>query len=142
MPLQSLKIRRQDGMSLVSVMVALAVVGVLAMVAMQFASNSIKSAKAIERLGEQEDIRRLIRSRMDCAATKLKIGGGRNIVFYGRDGQPIAPVNANTNEMAIGGWKFTATAYNATTGEFSVNARDEHQASEKLFKTVPLVCTP
>ncbi len=134
-------LRREDGVSLITVMVALAIVGILMAVVMTFAKNSINAAKAIERLGELEDVRRLIRARMDCATTKTRMAGGRNIAFFGRDGQPITATNPTTNEMSVGDWKFTATAYDPTTGRFTVSARHPKQAAESvLFRAVPLVC--
>lgn len=141
----TINIKENDGFSMVSVLVALAISGILALVVASFTRNAVVSAKFIGLMNEKEDIRNLIRVKTDCAQTKLNIGTG-NIVLYDRLGKPIANKNTN-NELMIQKWVLRVTAYNALNGAFTITAMhpDRQGANgaaqfKRLFDTVPFTC--
>jgi type II secretory pathway pseudopilin PulG len=131
----------EAGMSLISVMFGVAIVGILIAVINSLASNNMRASKMIERQGQMEDIRRLIRMRLDCAATKSHITSGKNIVLYGRDGKAIAKTNTQ-NQMLVGKWAIEVPSYSTSNGQFKVLAIHPAQKNQNLFIYAPLVCTP
>lgn len=63
----------EKGSSLVGVMVAIGILGILAVIFSAMMSNTIQVSKMVERKSEQEDLRRYIRIAMSCSKTLASV---------------------------------------------------------------------
>lgn len=61
--------RRDQGMSLVAVLVGVALLGIMAIVMSQFMSNLYASSKLLQEKSELEDLRQNVRARLSCFNT-------------------------------------------------------------------------
>jgi hypothetical protein len=126
-------------MSLVSMIVAIAVVGIFASIVSRFTVTVVAGAKAVNRIQEKEELRQLIRARMDCAKTKARMQPGKNVVFYSSADRAIMTADA-ANVMSLGGWKITVPPP-AGGGVMTVKAKKEDVNEANLFKdSAPLIC--
>lgn len=129
---------KQSGQSLIGVVVALALMGIMAPVVMQFASNSLKAAATIAQMGEEEDLRRLIRSRFSCERSTS--GSQSSFRMLDRAGSPIAPLNKQ-GWHTLSKWKFRVESRSAN-GDLKVLVQKPGSAnSAELFrKGSPVTC--
>ena len=124
-------------MSLVGILVALAILGVLATVVTSAVASSLKSAILIADLGEEEDLRRMILVRLDCpttvAAAAAVSGQGRNLALLDRTGHGISAVEP-LNVYKIGKWSLRADSRDSTTGQINILARKGNNAEKVLYR--------
>jgi hypothetical protein len=132
------------GMSMISILVGVGILGMLATLLMQFSENSITAAKTIHFQGEVEDLRRTIRSRMSCKTTiaAINTNSNGNLRLLGRNGQPIANENSQFVYNIGKTITFKATSWNSTTGVLKIVVKS---SSGDDFKDVfvrggPIVC--
>jgi hypothetical protein len=129
----------EAGMSLVSMLVETAIVGILAVTVSRFTVTVIAGAKAVNRIQEKEELRQLIRARLDCAKTKAHMQPGKNVVFYSSADKAIMTADSS-NVMSLGGWRVTVP-HPSGGGVMAVKAKKDDINEANLFKdSAPLIC--
>lgn len=130
----------QSGMSIISVLIGLAILGIFVRVVASVADNSMQSAKIIRALNESEDVRNFIRIRTNCGQTKTKNGTKKIKFLYDKSGQPITKVDSEF--MYFDKWKLRITSYSAANGAFGIEAShpDRQGAPQEFFKVAPFTC--
>jgi type II secretory pathway pseudopilin PulG len=130
----------ERGSLLLGVLVGVLITGILMSMVATIAESSLQTAKKIAAMGTMEDLRNLIRLRLNCEQTLANVQASRgNIVMRDRTGNPIAPTNEN-GVATVGKWRIVARQWNASTGELSIAVEGPDQPSTPLFRTVPLIC--
>lgn len=141
----TLKFDNNQGFSLVSLLVGIAIIGFLGMIVMELTSNSMQSAKLITKEGEEEDFRRLLISRVDCSKTldamRTTSANRGNIRLLNRLGADFLP-NPTDGVYKSGRWSVRAAGYDSITGELNIMImHSDDRVEKKLFKGMaPLVC--
>lgn len=127
-------------MTLVTVMVALGLVGIFALAVVQMASNARRAAKIISTMADTEDLRNYIRARTNCPATKAQNYGKSVLFLYGKNNKPIMATSGGY--LTLRDWKIKITSYNAGTGAFQITAQnpDLQGGVKNLFESVPFAC--
>jgi len=134
------------GLSLVEVLVALAVVGAIAIGVSSVGADFMKVIESGRTMARKEEIRNALRSRLDCGRTIAGINSSQTYIPL-RDGlnNPLFPANSS-GEMVSGDptrpARVRVTARNATTGEFTIILANHDGSTEPLFRNVPLTCPP
>ncbi|MDA9951735.1 hypothetical protein N9D31_04065 [Oligoflexaceae bacterium] len=125
-----------------SMIVALGILGIMAKLGSEFATNSLKAAKVVSGLAEKEDLRRMIRMKRSCSETLKKKGFSSTFKLYNSKGTKVFPEVSGV--MRQGNWKIYGKSYISSTGEMVVEVENEQAGSigarAKLFKNAPLVC--
>lgn len=136
----------QAGFSLVSLLVGIGVVGILSAVLSEFANTSMKAARKIAQIGEMEDVRRMIRMRLDCGKTLLAIkGAGKSpstLPLMASNGVAIAEKTSDFVYKLSPKIKFKATGRDSKTGAITivVKVSDSSDFSNLFSNSAPVVC--
>lgn len=64
----------EAGVSLVSLLIAIAIMGIVFVGVSQSISNTLKTQKKFEEMSDMSELRRVLRSRVNCAKTKEVLG--------------------------------------------------------------------
>ncbi|NRA67199.1 MAG: hypothetical protein HRU19_22135 [Pseudobacteriovorax sp.] len=124
--------RSNSGMSLISVMIATAILGVIVVAFMRMTTNTMKSTKSSQLKDDLVSMRRVIRDRVDCQQTLTPAVCGAN--FFGlrdRDGNLLGV--ANLGAMRLGEFHYRASCDNVSmTIEFSRLADANNFARDPL----------
>ena len=132
----------QAGVSLVGVMIAVAIVGVLAnVIAGSFKQNLSTTQKINERAAEEE-LRQYIRIGMDCAQTTAAVtscsGNAAVALKRSKAGAPDLVVKSLKTYTKVG--KYNLKAYCVSDKKtFNVDYSPTQTNWQKLF-TIPIVC--
>jgi prepilin-type N-terminal cleavage/methylation domain-containing protein len=162
-PPEALIAPAQAGFSLLELVVAMAIMGIVAMSVLQMTAHSTRSARAYAQQGEREDLRRFIRFRLDCATSKIinagagagsgsrsnyaSVGNGHHKgttatprwILADRNNDPIAPLDKDGLHN-LAGYKFRAVRQ--PNGDLTVEVAGQGEAGFKnLFAGgAPLTC--
>lgn len=138
----------QDGFSLISVLVAIGILGIVLSAVMQSLQNNLKAQKKFEELSDMVEIRRVMRARIDCAATKTANGsnwdvcnGSSNIRAVDSAGTTVIAQSAPFSNYGpyILDAKCTKDASNTASIVINVK-KGSTVVSSDLFRKVPYTC--
>lgn len=135
-------VNKQSGASIVTVLVAIGIVGIMAAVSANYFKNSSDVSNSIRARNQIEDLRRLVRLSVNCEATLA----GRPASCA--DGTPVElkrGVKTPTTFVSVAGSKFGDYEVRAKCGEgphiFQVEFRRKQGRWTRLFPAdVPLAC--
>ena len=138
-----------SGFGLISLLIAIGVMGMIMAGVMESLQNNLKAQKKFEELSDMVELRRVLRSRIDCARTKAANPGTWNICD---DLLKIKAVDVANNVV------ISDTSPATTMGAYAVEARCAQsgasgnlkikmikkagsvQVTNDLFKKVPIIC--
>lgn len=123
-----LKDTRQTGSTLMSAMIAVGLVGVLAVLGSTLLSESQKGANAMSARDEFISLRRTLRAEVDCAET-LKASACSGEAVPLKNGKGATLGSASNGAYKLGGWHFKSTC---TQGRLDVLAARLNQTGALL----------
>ena len=149
----------QAGFTILETLIAAVVSAILILGIGIFARGVANNVVEINKLGDLENLRQVIRTRLDCPATIARYQA--NVAAYQQalaaaqqnnepppDAPPISMVDKNDETlfdedldglMKVGEWEFRVTRINMQTGEISVSATHQQSREQvpKLFSKGP-----
>lgn len=132
---------RQSGASIVTVLVAVGILGISAAVASRYFDNSLQESNRLRTRNNVEDLRRLIRATVDCPATMAarpsSCGKGKPTELKQRTGSASIPIPSGK----IGEFELRAKCGNVP-GEFVVEYKDKANWRSLFPQDLPIACRP
>ena len=130
----------ERGVSLIALLVAVGLLGIMAIVGMSAFKNSVDTMRALTVKSDFEDLRNYIRIGMDCSKTfaKQPCSGAIQIVSKGKDSRTLVA----KNDAKLGVYFLKASCQVSEGMKFvKIKARrSAHDNWDELFTNVPLVC--
>ena len=129
------------GMTLLSLILGTAIVGVLAVVASSLVQNSLKTTKEIQRMGELEDLRRYFRVVISCDQTfeDNPPCNGAAVTLKKKNGE--VAVKKNHQLTTVGEYEVKATCNGNQNKTIDIKVRFGKKGKWiELFKNAPFVC--
>lgn len=133
----------QSGMSLVVVLVALALLGGIALIFNSVIDGAVQRVALLQDSNDKAALRSWLNNNIDCGATQTATptcNAGSRIELIARSGQPL--VNATGSDTTIGKWKVRANC--SSTGALTIEVHRINWSASKpwetLFKNVPFSC--
>lgn len=133
----------RSGFSLIEVVVVLGVLATLGYIATRSTTSLLNSVKQVTVIKEREDLKNLIRMRIDCNETKSHmISSSDDIKLYDRNGNVILDLNPGTEGgMKLGEWRIRVKKYVTSDGTFQIDGwKSGNKVPHDLFHPVPLTC--
>ena len=140
-------------MNLLSLVVAIAIAGLVAYMLSNIAKNSIESTKSVTKISEIEELRNHVRQHLDCGTTISHANVG-NIVLYNKFNKHIStvvsstqifgaqPSGSNQDEFLTNkfGNYFLVSIYTDPYIDVKIITQNNTTRTENLFEKIPLRC--
>jgi len=137
-------LNRESGISLISVLVALGITGIIATYLSSYSMSMLASVRTVAQAGELEEVRRLIRLKLNCTQTMNRLDresttAEQVVALYDRHGHPIFSFDGTL--MSVGKWRLKAFHNHDLLGQFRIEAGNSNFTTQDIFaESVPLVC--
>lgn len=131
-------LHKTRGIGLIGVIMASVILGILTFSVAQFARQAIRAATHVAEVGELEDLRRVIRVKLDCTKSRATIVSGGSILLRDANNLPIFQETGTT--MKMGRWSIEARTSGPT--DIPVSVRGPTQPQRELFSPGPRLQCP
>ena len=129
----------EQGGAMMAMIILLAVIGVGIGIAANRSSQFVREAKIIEKSGQREELRRLIRVRTSCSQIKNSGVARGQVSLLDLNGNRID--GRRQGPLVIGDWTVSVANWNRTTGVMTISASTRWVSYNSLFDaTAPYTC--
>lgn len=145
-PKQTFAYQNQSGIGIMTVLISIAILGVVIAGIMRGVTNSMNAQKTFEEIADMVEVRRVFRARLDCAKTKEANGGSwsscnssTNII--GSDVSGNAIINASGSPFSVYRVSLRCAMSGVNASMILRVEKDNVLRSHNVFSTIPLTCT-
>jgi type II secretory pathway pseudopilin PulG len=145
-----LRLSHKSGFGLISLLIAIGVMGLILAGVMESLQNNLKAQKKFEELSDMVELRRVLRSRIDCAQSKAANPGAwnncnGNLKIKAVDVANNIVINDSTPITSIGSYSLEMRCTKSgTSGNLKISmiktGSPTPPVTTDLFKKVPIIC--
>lgn len=135
-------LQRESGLTLIEMMIAIAITGILALVVAGLIKSYMDHQVKVKQMREIETVRNTLRSTLDCVSTMASRQTTTYIILRDRNGRPIGSTSS-AGAMRVstehGEWQVRGRSYNAGTKILNIDLVINGVITP-LFGNVPYYC--